>query len=231
MTDSDLTITIPRLDPAETLIHLTSPESVAARVLGPRCRFARTVEVAHWFRPLPDSPGTMRAIVSEPSLWDPESPFLYDVIVRPESGPELRRTLGLRTVTLGLDGFRIQRRPLKLVGVERTRLDDAAKLRQGGVNVVVCSVRPETASLWSDADTWGFFVVGELSADSMPLVPQLESHPSHLGWICDPAMTPPTGLVGVRAFGNPKPPAWARFVIGESPEQSIPSIPIVRTPA
>src|SRR5262249_45905676 len=132
-------------------------------------------------------------------------------------------------VNLGPDGFRIQRRLLELRGALRNRLDDAATLRQQGVNLIVCPVTPETTSVWADADTWGFFVLGELSAASLPLVSQLESHPSHLGWICAPGATPPAGLVGVRMSTEAIVPPWARFAVGDSSAPSIPSIPLVRT--
>ena len=222
MNASDLTLVVKRHDPAETEIHLIAPEPVSARLLGPRCRFASTVEVAYWFRPAPESPGPLRAIVPEPSFWDPESPFLYDAIVRTAAGSEIRRTLGLRSVQLGAGGFRIERRPLRLNGVRRQRLDDAAALRQAGVNAIVCPVTPETLAVWSDADAWGFFVLGELSAESLPLVQELEAHASCLGWIVDPAIAPPAGFVGVRSQPGAEPPAWARFTLGEFPSGDLP---------
>jgi hypothetical protein len=224
MNASDLTITVQRHDPAETEIHLVAPEPVTARLLGPRCRFASTVEVAYWFRPAPGLPGTLRAIVPEPSFWDPESPFLYDAIVRTAAGSEIRRTIGLRSVQLGPDGFRIERRPLLLNAVARDRLDDAAALRQAGVNAIVCPVTPETTSIWADADSWGFFVLGELSTDSLPMVAGLENHASCLGWICPPDLPPPAGFVGIRTGPGTAPPAWTRFTVGDLPSGDLPWI-------
>ncbi|HEX3315154.1 MAG TPA: hypothetical protein VHR72_09710 [Gemmataceae bacterium] len=226
MNASDLTLVVKRHDPAETEIHLHAPEPVSARLLGPRCRFASTVEVAYWFRPAPGMPGTLRAIVPEPSFWDPEAPFLYDAIAHTAAGSEIRRTLGLRSIQLGADGFRIERRPLRLNAVARDRLDDAAALRQAGVNAIVCSVTPETTSIWADADAWGFLVLGEISAESLPLLPQLEAHASCLGWIVDPFLAPPTGFVGVRTKPGMEPAAWARFTLGEAPSGDLPWIAI-----
>jgi hypothetical protein len=223
MKPTDIMITVKRLDPAETEIHLSAPEPVSARLLGPRCRFASTVEVAHWFRPAPGSTGTLRAIVPEPSLWDPESPFLYDAIIRPETGPEIRRTIGLRTVSLGSSGVLVQRKPWRLSGVERRHLDDAAELRAAGVNTIVCPVTPGTLGLWDVADSWGFFMLGELSAESLSLAPQLEDHASCLGWICDPSLSPPAGIVGIRASGADV-PDWARFTVGSTPTGALPWI-------
>ena len=224
MNASDLTLVVKRHDPAETEIHLVAPEPVTARLLGPRCRFASTVEVAYWFRPAPGLPGTLRAIVPEPSFWDPESPFLYEAIVRTAAGSEFRRTLGLRSIQLDAGGFRIERQPLHLNAVRRQRLDDAAALRQAGVNAIVCPVTPETTAVWSDADAWGFFVLGELSASSLPLVAGLEAHASCLGWICEPTTVPPAGFVGVRTKSVAEVPAWARFTLGESRSGELPWI-------
>jgi hypothetical protein len=226
MNPSDIQITVQRLDPAETEIRLVAPEPVSARLLGPRCRFASTVEVAHWFRPMPGSPGTLRAIVPEPSFWDPESPFLYDAIIRTESGVEIRRTIGLRSIQLGPDGFRIEQKPLHLKAVRRDRLDDAAQLRQAGVNTIVCPVLAQSTSVWADADVWGFFVIGELSADSLSMVTGLENHASRLGWICPPDLDPPTGYVGVESRPGIEPPSWARFTVGNAPIRDLPFIDV-----
>jgi hypothetical protein len=228
MNATDLTLTIKRLDPAETEIHLVAPEPVSARLLGPRCRFASTVEVAYWFRPAPGLPGTLRAIVPEPSFWDPESPFLYEAIVRDEAGSETRRTLGLRSIQIGPGGLSVERRPLRLNTVRRDRLDDAAELRQAGVNAIVCPVTPATMPLWAAADAWGFFMLGELTAESLPLVPGLEEHASCLGWICDAALTPPAGIVGVHTSPDSEVPAWARFTLGESATGDLPWLGVVR---
>src|SRR5690242_18252743 len=76
------------LNPAEAEIWITilpanSDMEVRGRLTGPRCQYATTVEVAHPLSPLPGHlarPGdlTARAIIPEPSFWDPESPFLYE---------------------------------------------------------------------------------------------------------------------------------------------------------
>src|SRR5205085_9081719 len=81
MKPSDIRITVRRLDPSEAELWVTAPEPIAGRFMGPRCRYAGTVEVAHYLRPLP--PGTaaplnsQRVIVPEPSLWEPTTPFVY----------------------------------------------------------------------------------------------------------------------------------------------------------
>src|SRR5580704_9806910 len=57
---------------------------VRGRLMGPRCPYAATVEVAYPLRELErenDSVlGTsilLRTVIPEPSMWDPQSPFLY----------------------------------------------------------------------------------------------------------------------------------------------------------
>ncbi|MCS6852084.1 MAG: hypothetical protein NZ700_13055, partial [Gemmataceae bacterium] len=52
------------------------------RLVGPRCRFSSTVEVAYPLRPARPAetvPGAVaaRVVIPEPCLWDPDSPFVY----------------------------------------------------------------------------------------------------------------------------------------------------------
>src|SRR4051794_31875314 len=76
------------LIPAEAEVRLTvvprvlnAGTEVRGRLMGPRCRFASTVEVAYHSRPqlIPTSrPAiTLRAIIPEASFWEPQSPHLY----------------------------------------------------------------------------------------------------------------------------------------------------------
>src|SRR5687768_8525338 len=56
---------------------------VRGRLMGPRCLYASTVEVAYPLRPFPRHPEglpplTRRVVIPEPSFWDAESPFLYE---------------------------------------------------------------------------------------------------------------------------------------------------------
>src|SRR4051812_11934568 len=76
------------LIPAEAEVRVTvvpqlvnTRTEVRGRLMGPRCRFASTVEVAYHFRPLlipTAQPAlTVRAIIPEASFWEPQSPHLY----------------------------------------------------------------------------------------------------------------------------------------------------------
>src|SRR5262249_16773364 len=64
--------------------RLTSVTQVRGRLVGPRCPFATTVEVAYPTREQSreyETTGTpkimLRVIIPEPNLWEPETPFLY----------------------------------------------------------------------------------------------------------------------------------------------------------
>ena len=82
-------------------------------------------------------------------------------------------------------------------------------------------------SIWADADAWGFFVLGELSANSLPMVAELENHASCLGWICPPDLAPPAGFVGVRnEAGESSCSPWARFTVGNAPNGALPFIDV-----
>src|SRR6266404_9073945 len=108
-----------RLDPAEAEIgisvypeELTAGTEVRGRLMGPRCRYASTVEVAYplreWKRAYEkeDVPHLwLRVIIPEPSFWDTQSPFLYEGPVelwhKKERCDQVLLSRGLRTVNLG----------------------------------------------------------------------------------------------------------------------------------
>jgi hypothetical protein len=86
----DLDVRTHRLSPteAEVLVVVTAerttPETtVRGRFVGPKCALSSTVEVAYPLRPLPHNVAEMpqlsaRVVIPEPSLWEPECPFVYD---------------------------------------------------------------------------------------------------------------------------------------------------------
>jgi hypothetical protein len=169
--------------------------AVRGRLLGPRCAYASTVEVAYPLRPLsraPDALGaTARVLIPEPSFWDPESPFLYEgpVTVWEQErlcfeGP-IRH--GLRHCQLGARGLRWNGRPLALRGVSRQELsaEDALALRRAGYNTLLAPVQADAIALWEAADRHGFLVLGRLTndADAVRLALALKAHPSCLGWL------------------------------------------------
>lgn len=208
--------TITRLDPAEAEIVFTGDPPPGGRVMGPRCAYASTVEVAYRLTP---RPGGARVVIPEPSFWDPQTPLLYEAVVG-----EIRSTIGLRTVRLGPAGLRVNRRPFRIEGAARTDLSDAAALRAIGIDTILCPVGPATAHIWAEADRLGFFVLGMVPRDpeAVGLARELKHHASCLGWLLDDAdllepqslQTVPghEPLLGWRA--DTAPPPWAQFVAG-----------------
>jgi len=77
-----------RLNPAEAEIWVAiQPEQssnhieLRGRLMGPRCPYASTVEIAYPLRPFPATVGVpagfqARVLIPEPSLWEPQTPFL-----------------------------------------------------------------------------------------------------------------------------------------------------------
>ena len=82
-----------RLSPAEAEIwvvieaeEVTPATEVRGRLIGPRCPGVTTVEVAYPLRPLPRHPDglpplTRRVVIPDPSLWEPQRPFVYRAVV------------------------------------------------------------------------------------------------------------------------------------------------------
>jgi hypothetical protein len=190
---------------------------VRGRLMGPRCAYATTVEVAYPLRPLatlatPGAPLTQRVVIPEPSLWEPQTPFLYEGPVelwqdgaRCDQGT-IRH--GLRTLTLGARGLRLNGRLLQLTGREREcSPEDVAELRQEGVNLVVAE---GDEGLYEAADPVGLFVLARRSTLPGPAeVRHMTAHPSCLGWLftLETALEGPlpgAGLIGIELA---KPPA------------------------
>ncbi len=220
------------LIPAEAEVWITvTPEQhtptteVRGRLMGPSCLYAGTVEVAYPFSPLPpgrtppESTGlTMRVVIPEASLWEPESPFLYQGPTELwQDGQRCDRVLlshGLRSIHLGECGLRVNSRPLTLRGRNVTVCSDrdALMLRQAGYNLLVAPVEAETLSLWEQADRYGFFVLGRVKDDSEPTrrhLVLLSRRASCLGWLIDEGghprldQLPAGGLLGLACDSPP----------------------------
>src|SRR5262245_42110310 len=133
MTNRILSVTLRdhSLVPAAAEVHVTVvPErldagtQVRGRLMGPRCAYASTVEVAYHLRALPAptaQPGiTLRAIIPEASLWEPKSPHLYaGPIELWQDGQRcdvVQVRHGLRQITLGPRGLRLNGSPIRLRG-------------------------------------------------------------------------------------------------------------------
>src|SRR5262245_6527078 len=189
--------------PAEAEVHVTvtpafldAGTAVRGRLMGPRCRFASTVEVAYHLRPLLVPTGrpavTLRAIIPEASLWEPESPFLYTGPIELWQDGTRCETLelrhGLRHVSVGPRGLRLNGRLIRLRGRRVEAVDDALalQLREAGYNLLVAPVGPATAAVWEVADRIGFFVLGQVGPETNATHPaRLAWHPSCLGWLLE----------------------------------------------
>jgi hypothetical protein len=159
--------------------------------MGPRCRFASTVEIAYHLRPLTGaSAPTKRVILPEPSLWEPQTPHLY-------SGPiELWQNgqrvdvvdvcHGLRQFTIGPRGLTVNGRLMTLRGryVETLTDAEALALREAGINLLVVPVGDGSRHVWAIADHVGFLVLGRYQTVLSEMVLEdLASHACHLGWL------------------------------------------------
>jgi hypothetical protein len=212
LTDHGLTPAQAEVRLAVTPERLTPATEVRGRLMGPRCRFSSTVEVAYHFRPLPGAAPDqlhLRAIIPEPSLWDPTSPFLYEGPIELWQDGALCHSLrirrGLRTLAVGAGGLRWNGRPLHLCGRSVDRLDEepALALRSAGCNLLLVPMRADTAGVWDLADSAGFLVLGRLGASVAPAqLAGCAAHPCHLGWLVRQGSfpgRPPGGIVGLEA--------------------------------
>ncbi len=176
----------------------TAMTEVRGRLMGPRCPYASTVEVAYPVRPL--SPGqkpieqsglTVRIVIPEASLWEPQCPFLYQGPIELwQDGQLCDRILlshGLRSLQLNERGLHVNGRPLTLRGrrVVACSEEEATRLRQTGYNLLIAPVAADSLAVWDQADRFGFLVLGQFGedADETRLVEMLHAHASSLGWL------------------------------------------------
>jgi hypothetical protein len=181
--------------------HHTATTEVRGRLMGPRCLYSSTVEVAYPLRPLPPSLGeqtrphapglTVRVVIPEASLWEPQCPFLYQGPVELwQDGQCCDRVIvshGLRSLQRQKCGLLVNGRPLTLRGRRTTVCPDeeATRWRQAGYNVLIAPVTANSLAVWEQADRLGFLVLGQLGEDAneTPLVEVLRPHVSCLGWL------------------------------------------------
>ncbi len=164
----------------------------------------------------------VRVVIPEPSLWDPEGPFVYQGMVELWEGgvrcDQVPVRRGLRRVLLGPHGLRVNGKGLLLRGRALTGCDEseAAALRRAGCNLLLAQAE---ADLWDLADLCGFFVLGRLSEPSeaaLVRAERLSDHPSCFGWLLEPPFERWQGepirrlreagaQVGVQIAGPPEP--------------------------
>jgi hypothetical protein len=201
-----------RLEPAESELFLsvqpdevTSNTQVVGRLIGPRCLYSTTVEVAYPMREANRSYASIdipriivRIIIPEASFWDPQSPFIYEGPLELwEKGncvDRLQLQHGLRILRLGPRGLRLNDKLVSICGMARTGIstEEATVLRQSHCNTLLAPVTDEQADMWDGADLNGFLMIGrissvadlEIAAELMAGGPSRKlPHPSTLGWL------------------------------------------------
>jgi len=200
--------------------HHTPTTEVRGRLMGPRCPYSSTIEVAYPLRPLPtnqkqpDLSGlTVRAIIPEGSLWEPQCPFLYQGPVELwQDGQRCDQVIlshGLRSLQRNERGLRLNGRPLTLHGRKTTVCSDqeATQWHQAGYNLLIAPVAASSLGVWEQADRFGFLVLGQLGEDTdeTRLIEILRSHASCLGWLsveCR-ALSVEEAVAWYMAHGNP----------------------------
>ena len=107
--------------------------SVAGRVTGPRCAYARTIETGYAFRPLRsnedvDNAGAaLVADVHESCLWEPVHPFLYEAAWS-GAGREGRVEFGFRVLAAQDAGLSLNGQQFRFRGLAG-RIEDEERLR------------------------------------------------------------------------------------------------------
>jgi hypothetical protein len=185
----------------------TPTTELRGRLMGPRCPFSSTVEIAYTLRePLPShtSPalsGLIRQVViPEACLWEPESPFLYQGPIElwqdGQRCDQVTLSHGLRYFLLGKNGLSLNSRPLALHGRSISCCTDeqALELRRQGHNLLIVPIQADTLSVWERADRFGFFVLGRIMDDreeTLRYLFELRLHVSCLGWLIEEGKHPP----------------------------------------
>jgi hypothetical protein len=200
-----LSIVDRRPDPAEAelSVHVVTPfqtptTEVRGRLVGPRCLYSTTVEIAYPLRPFHPPAGLdRRVVIPEPSFWDPESPFLYEGPIELwQDGRRCDRVgvrHGIRRILLGPHGLRWNGTPLTLRGYEvaSATADEMHAWRREGANMLMLPLTEEAEPVWDLADRIGMIVLGKVtSADDLVWrrLQSLDAHASSMGWLLDPAL-------------------------------------------
>jgi hypothetical protein len=177
--------------------QLTSSTQVVGRLVGPRCRYASTVEVAYPLREVSrayekeDVPHIiLRALIPEPSYWAPETPFLYELKLelwqQGQRCDQMRQKWALHTKVLGSRGLRLNGQLIALKGIAQDHgsEEDLVRWREAGCNCLLINVSPATSSLWNLADEIGLLMLGRVSTQaSAREIQDLRDHVSCLGWV------------------------------------------------
>lgn len=176
----------------------TATTEVRGRLMGPRCLYSNTIEVAYPLRPVPShqmplepSGLTVRAVIPEANLWEPQCPFLYHGPIELwQDGQRCDRisvSHGLRSLRRSERGLLVNGRPLTLRGrrIASCSDEEATAWRQAGYNLLIAPLAADSLAVWEQADRLGFLVLGQLGeADGETRrMEMLSRHASCLGWL------------------------------------------------
>jgi hypothetical protein len=168
--------------------YVTETTEVRGRIVGPRCAYSTTVEVAYALQPsieriqeIIERTGMipMRCIIPEPNLWEPECPFLYEVVAElwqdGQRCDEARVRHALRRLQLKERGLLLNGRPLILRGLARNTCseEDARLYRQVGCNLLLADANVGCETFWNEAERLGFFMIGRLPSPERRTLQQI----------------------------------------------------------
>jgi len=145
---------------------LESGDEIRGKLVGPQCRYASTIEIPYPIRKKPGTP-SYHVLIPEPSLWTPQTPFVYsgkiewlrDGATRGQA-PLLHALLTLKNTPAG---WRLNGKPFepRLTDVGDPDENALERLRDQGFNVI--RSRKADAALTERAVRMGF-----LLADAAP---------------------------------------------------------------
>jgi hypothetical protein len=175
---------------------VTQGTEVGGRIVGPRCLFAETAEVVSPLRSVRHNEGehvslVARTVIPEPSLWDPQHPILYRVVIELWQDGERCDVsgfdLGFRMIEMGSDSVFVNQKPFPLRGMPylpESREEAGAK-RQAGYNLVLAE-RGQW-HWWVRASPMGFLLLEKATLST--LTPQyiglLSLQPCFFGFLLD----------------------------------------------
>ncbi len=158
---ADVNVSIEVINPEDAIITLISPDG------------------ATLYRGCPDSDGELKIPVTQPVLWNAESPELYTLLIE-AAGEVIPSKVGMRSVSIASGVFKINGRAVKLRGVNRhdnnnengyvcTMNDmkaDLALMKQHNINAIRTSHYPNDPRFLELADKYGFYTVDEADLES-----------------------------------------------------------------
>jgi len=184
--------------------RVTNKTEIRGRLMGPRCAYSSTVEVAYPVRMVKHEYGkedhpyiASRVIIPEPCFWEPESPFFYQGIVELWQTGEIIEerciTRALRDIKLGPRGLHLNGKRFTLRGVARNRFEreELPELRRANFDTLLTPVTENCVDLCAAADYLGFFIIWRVRRRECfrrlrPLNLETQTHPSLLGGVVMP---------------------------------------------